>query len=204
MKNKDQNIAAKQHIDDLIIQAPVAIGFLKGPNLIIESANINILELWGKQTDIIGWPLALALKQDDVKPVQDAYESGHICYGYETPIRLNRNGYVNLFYFDFVYQPVKDSSNNLAGVMVVATEVTKQVIARQLLEDAEERLRLAIEATGIGTWDLDLVSNDVIASPTLSVIFGLDPEDTVTRRELQDLIHPDDKQMVNNSYKKAV
>lgn len=204
MKNKDQNIAAKQQIDDLIIQAPVAIGFLKGPNLIIESANINILELWGKQIDIIGRPLALALKQDDVKLVQDAYESGHIHYGYETPIRLNRNGYVNLFYFDFVYQPVKDSRNNITGIMVVATEVTKQVIARQLLEDAEERLRLAIEATGIGNWDLDLVTNDVIASPTLSVIFGLDPEDTVTRLELQDLIHPDDKPLVNNAYKKAV
>ena len=204
MKNKDQNIAVKQHIDDLIIQAPVAIGFLKGPNLIIESANINILELWGKQIDIIGRPLALALHQDDVKPVLDAYESGHIHYGYETPIRLSRNGYLNLFYFDFVYKPVKDSCSNIVGVMVVATEVTKQVIARQLLEDAEERLRLAIEATGIGNWDLDLVTNDVIASPTLSVIFGLDPEDTVTRRELQDLIYPDDKPMVNNAYKKAV
>ncbi|MGN8070780.1 cell wall metabolism sensor histidine kinase WalK [Mucilaginibacter sp. SG564] len=204
MKNKDQNIAAKQHIDDLIIQAPVAIGFLKGPDLIIESANTNILELWEKQTDIIGWPLALILKPDDVKLVWDAYKSGHIHYGYETPIWLNRNGHINLFYFDFVYQPVKDNDNNIIGVMVVATEVTKQVIARQLLEDAEERLRLAIEATGIGNWDLDLVNNDVIASPTLSVIFGLDPDESVTHMELRGMIHPDDKSLVNDAYKKAI
>jgi two-component system sensor histidine kinase VicK len=208
LKKKDQNIAVKQHIDDLIIQAPVAIGFLKGPDLVIGSANVNILELWGKQADIIGRSLPLALRgaheQDYVKPVLDAYESGHIHYGYETPIKLNRNGHTNLFYFDFVYQPVKDEGNNITGVMVIATEVTKQVIARQLLEDAEERLRLAIEATGIGNWDLDLVNNEVIASPTLSAIFGLDPEDTVTRRELQDLIHPDDKLMVTNAYKKAI
>ena len=208
MKNKDQNIAARQYIDDLIIQAPVAISFLKGPGLIIESANVNVLELWEKEADIIGLPLALALDEDGahdyVKLVQDAYKSGHIHYGYETPIRLNRNEHVNLFYFDFVYQPVKDNDNQVTGVMVVATEVTKQVIARRLLEDAEERLRLAIEATGIGNWDLDLVTNDVIASPTLSVIFGLDPEDKLTHPELRDMIHPDDKAIVSNAYKKAI
>lgn len=208
MKNKDQNIAARQYIDDLIIQAPVAISFLKGPDLIIEQANMHVLELWGKQADIIGRPLGLALEGegacDYLKLVQMAYQSGHIHYGYETPIKLNRNEHVNLFYFDFVYQPVRDSGNHIAGVMVIATEVTKQVIARRLLEDAEERLRLAIEATGIGSWDLDLVTNDVIASPTLSVIFGLDPEDKLTHPELKDMIHPDDKAIVNDAYKKAI
>ncbi|MEZ2336172.1 sensor histidine kinase [Mucilaginibacter sp. RCC_168] len=208
MKKNDQNITARQYIDDLIIQAPVAISFLKGPDLIIESANANVLELWGKQANIIGLPLTLALDGDNasdyINLVKDAYKSGHIHYGYETPIRLNRNEHVNLFYFDFVYQPVKDNNNKVTGVMIVATEVTKQVIARQLLEDAEERLRLAIEATGIGNWDLDLVTNDVIASPTLSVIFGLDPEDKLTHPELRDMIHPDDKAIVNNAYKKAI
>ena len=208
MKNKDQNIAVRQSVDDLLIQAPVAISFLKGNNLVIESANPNILELWGKQADIIGRPLALALDPSNqlpyVKPVQDVYKSGHIHFGYETPIRLNRNGHHNLFYFDFVYKPVKDRANNTVGVMVVATEVTKQVVARQLLEDAEERLRLAIEATGIANWDMDLLSNEVIASPRLSEIFGFDPDEKLTYPQLFGSIHPDDKHLVNMALEEAM
>ncbi|MBB6131235.1 sensor histidine kinase [Mucilaginibacter lappiensis] len=208
MKKKDQNIAVRQSADDLIIQAPVAISFLKSNSLVIESANSHILELWEKQADIIGRPLAFVLSAPGqlhyVKSVQDVYKSGHIHFGYETPIRLNRNGHNNLFYFDFVYKPVKDSSNNTVGVMVVATEVTKQVVARQLLEEAEERLRLAIEATGIANWDMDLLNNDVIASSRLSEIFGYDADETLTYQQLFGAVHPDDKCVVDMAFEEAI
>jgi two-component system sensor histidine kinase VicK len=39
LKNNDQDTSAGQRINDLITQAPVAISFLKGHELIIESAN---------------------------------------------------------------------------------------------------------------------------------------------------------------------
>jgi two-component system sensor histidine kinase VicK len=193
---------------DLIVQAPVAISFLKGYKLIVESANQPILELWGKQSDIIGKPLAVALPGSDgldyVKLLQDVYKSGHVHYRYETKVWLYRNGYHNLFYFDFVYQPVKDAANEVIGVMIVATEVTKQVVARQLLEDTEERLRLAIEATGIAIWDVDMVNNNIISSPRLAEIFGLDPEEKFTAEEFRDLVHPDDRHIILDAFDDAV
>ena len=207
MKKKDQN-KPTQCIEDLISQAPVAISFLRGFELIIESANQHILELWGRQENIIGKPLNLALpgpgNKTYVKLISEAYKNGHIYYGYETKILLNRNGYDNLFYFDFVYKPVTDTLNTVIGVLVVATEVTKQVVARQLLEDAEERLRLAIQATGIGSWDFDMVTNDIIASSELSEILGLDPEEKATSAQLQELIHPDDRNMVEKAFERAI
>ena len=208
MKNSDQNTSANQHIPDLIVQAPVAISFLKGYQLIVESANPPILELWGRQNDIIGKPLALALPDADglnyVKLLQDVYKSGHVHYRYETKVKLYRNGHHNLFYFDFVYQPVKDTADEVVGVMVVATEVTKQVVARQLLEDTEERLRLAIEATGIAIWDLDIVNNVVITSPRLTEMFGFDPEEKVTAEEFRELVHPDDRHIILHAFYDAV
>lgn len=197
-----------QHINDLIMQAPVAISFFKGHELIIESANKHMLELWGRQYDIIGQPLAVAMagydKQAYVKLLHDVYKSHHIHYGYETKVWLNRNNRDNLFYFDFVYKPVKDAANNVTGVMVIATEVTKQVVARQLLEDAEERLRLAIEATGIGTWDLDIAEDVIFASPTLIEMLGLDPEEKVTRQQMYDIVHPEDKLIVSTAFDEAI
>lgn len=208
MKNNDQNTSVRQNSHDLIAQAPVAISFLKGYDLVIESANSNILELWGKEANIIGQPLALALPDPDgqnyVKLLQEVYESGHIHYRYETKVYLYRNGYHNLFYFDFVYQPIKNTSNTVIGIMIVATEVTKQVVARQLLEDTEERLRLAIEATGIAIWDLDIVNNVIVTSPRLAEIFGLDPEEKVSRDEFNELVHPDDRDIIRKAFEKAL
>jgi len=208
LENKGQNKPESQRINDLITQAPVAISFLKGSDLVIESANPHILELWGNPGHIIGLPLAFALPGANrlpfVKLVQDVYENGHIHYGYETKVLLNRNERNNLFYFDFVYKPVRDACNTIIGVMVVATEVTKQVVARQLLEDAEERLRLAIEATGIGNWDLDLTEGDLINSPRLAVIFGLDPEEKIDEKQLRDMIHPEDRHIALKAFKKAI
>ncbi|WP_183557094.1 ATP-binding protein [Mucilaginibacter sp. SP1R1] len=207
MKNNDQDASVEQRINDLITQAPVAISFLKGYELIIESANPHILELWDKQNDIIGKPLAAALSGAQgrayVQLLREVYKNGHIQYGSETKVWLYRNGYRNLFYFDFVYKPVKDASSMVTGVMIVATEVTKQVVARQLLEDAEERLRLAIEATGIATWDLDMLNDIIITSPRLTEIFGLDPDEKVTHQQLRDMVHPDDKQTLLKAFEIA-
>ncbi|MDN3549464.1 hypothetical protein [Mucilaginibacter aquaedulcis] len=65
MESNGQNKSAVQCINDLITQAPVAISFLKGPDLVIESANPHILELWGNPCNIMGMPLALALPGAD-------------------------------------------------------------------------------------------------------------------------------------------
>src|SRR5690606_41995401 len=52
----------------LIQEAPVAIGILHGPELIIESANEKILEVWGKTREILGLPLCTALPELDEQP----------------------------------------------------------------------------------------------------------------------------------------
>jgi two-component system sensor histidine kinase VicK len=88
--------------------------------------------------------------------------------------------------------------------MIVATEVTKQVVARQLLEDTEERLRLAMAATGIAIWDLDVVNNIIVTSPRLAEIFGLDPEEKVTRDEFNELVYPDDRDIILKAFEKAL
>ncbi|WP_158288499.1 hypothetical protein [Mucilaginibacter psychrotolerans] len=46
----------------------------------------------------------------------------------------------------FISQKVPGGA--LKGIMVIATDVTEQVNSRRKLEDAEERLRMAAEATG--------------------------------------------------------
>lgn len=48
---------SESNIRNLIIQAPVAMGLLKGPDLIIEIINDSFIELWGKDSSVRGKPL---------------------------------------------------------------------------------------------------------------------------------------------------
>ena len=66
------------------------------------------------------------------------------------PAPLMRNGVLETVYLNFVYEPFRENDRTISGVIAVATEVTGQVNAKQQLEEAEERARLAVDAVGAG------------------------------------------------------
>jgi PAS domain S-box-containing protein len=71
------------------------------------------------------------------------------------------------------------------------------------LRAREQRLRLAIDATGIGIWDVDVPGGEREWSPEFLAILGL-PAGTAPNQELfAALIHPDDRERVNELYRRA-
>jgi PAS domain S-box-containing protein len=209
MQNLDNGPGlGKQNFYDLMAQAPVAISVIRGHNLVIESANSMMLDVWGKTTAIINKPLFEALPELKGQPfinlLYDVYATGKPQYGYEAKVLLIRNGIGERCYFNFVYQPITESDGLVSGIMVVATDVTEQVIARIKMEDAEERLRLATEATGLGTWDLNLQSGNLIHSPRLAEIFGRNNRTVLRHAELRNIVHPADLDIVNKAFDEAL
>ena len=147
--------ASEERFRNMINQAPVAIGILNGRDMIIETANLPILELWGKDPSIIGLPLIKALPeingQGFLELLQRVYDSGIAHYGFETLARLYRKGTLDDAYFNFVYAPVLDEARTSTGVMVIATEVTQQVKAKIALQESEQRFRNLIEEAPVAT-----------------------------------------------------
>jgi PAS domain S-box-containing protein len=189
-------------------QAPVAMGILRGPDLVIELANSHILQLWGKSPSVIGKRLADGLPEIKDQPflglLKNVYNTGIPHHGYEAKVILVRDNVPGDYYFNFVYQAITDADGSISGVMVVATEVTEQVLSRRKLEDAEERLRLAAEATGLGTFDLDLQNGSIIHSPRLAEIFGRNSTDIISHPELRQIILPVDLHIVIAAFDKAL
>ncbi|MBD1366263.1 PAS domain-containing protein [Mucilaginibacter sp. ZT4R22] len=199
---------SQQNFDNFMAQAPVALGVLRGPDLIIELANSHILQLWGKGTSIIGKPLADGLPEIKDQPflglLKNVYNTGIPHHGYEAKVILVRDNVPGDYYFNFVYQAITDADGSINGIMVVATEVTEQVLSRRRLEDAEERLRLAAEATGLGTFDLDLQNGTIIHSPRLAEIFGRKKTETVSHAALRQIVLPADLPIIINAFDKAL
>jgi PAS domain S-box-containing protein len=68
-------------------------------------------------------------------------------------------------------------------------------------EETEERARLAVASAELGTFDLNLVTNELIASERMQAIFGVD---SLTERERYlSAIHPDDRAQRIKAYEVA-
>ena len=187
--------ASESRFRFLVDQAPVAIALLTGRNLVIESANAMILKVWGKSTAILGEELATALPELQTQPflqiLDDVYTSGNAYYGNEAKATLEHGGRLEDSYFNFIYQPLRYQTGR-SSILVIANDVTEQVLARRTIQEAEERLRLSIEGTEAGIWDLDLPTQTIIHSPRIAEIFGFPTGEKLSVRQLVDAIHPED------------
>lgn len=138
-----------------LMQAPVAMGILRGPELRLEMANAQMLNLWGKGPEIIGLPIVTGLPEIANQPFPDllrnVYETGVEYHGVETPAYIRHGTRLLLSYFNFVYSPLKDESGTVTGIMMVATEVTSLVKARKELEESERRYRDLIAKATVAT-----------------------------------------------------
>lgn len=71
--------------------------------------------------------------------------------------------------------------------------------AEKLLRRSEDRLRIALEAGQLGTWDWNLVTNQVVWGPRFKVLFGLPPQGKMTLDRFFDAIHPDDRDRIRQA-----
>ncbi|WP_326982511.1 PAS domain-containing protein [Chryseobacterium sp. MYb264] len=147
----NQNISYDSLVT-LFSKAPVAMALVMGDDLIINSANPQILELWGRDASVIGKPLFEALpevtSQGFIELFDNVYRKGEIFNGNKWPVFLNKYGNYEEHFFNFIYAPIYNDDKKIVGVSIVATEVTEQVISEQKLKESEYRFEDLIKQSG--------------------------------------------------------
>jgi PAS domain S-box-containing protein len=94
---------------------------------------------------------------------------------------------------------------NRAPVRMLGTvlDITELKLAEQQLQQNEERLRLAVSATGLGTWDHDVATGRRTWSGAARELLGLPPDIEPSRELLSGLIHPEDEPRTDEQYRRA-
>jgi signal transduction histidine kinase len=69
-------------------------------------------------------------------------------------------------------------------------------LSAQALRASEERLRLAMEATGIAAWDWNLETDEATYDPRCTAMLGVPAGATFTAEQWRAGIHPDDRERV--------
>ncbi|MEO9004807.1 MAG: PAS domain S-box protein [Ginsengibacter sp.] len=189
---------SEKHFRSMVMQSPIPMTTLRGREYIIESANKVMFEnVWRKsQADVIGKPILEVFpelnEQKYPELLNKVFTSGETHSEKESVAYVEGDDGIKKFYLDFEYAPLFDPAGKTSGIMITVNDVTDKVEARKKVESAEERLRLATEATGISTWEMDLTTNHFIHSPRLAVIFGHHSSKLITYAQLRSQIYPDD------------
>ncbi len=150
----------KEKLKSIIMQAPIAMCFLKGADHIFEIANNGYLTLVGKKREeIMDKALLDAIPETKNQPIykiiKDVFLKGKAFTGKEFPIELNRADKAKIGYYTFVYEPMRNFEGQVHGIMVVAMEVTDQVMARQAIERQEEYFRNMANKVPVMIWMTD-------------------------------------------------
>jgi PAS domain S-box-containing protein len=199
---------SEQTLRNTILQAPVAMGIFKGPSFVVEIANSRMYEIWGRTPgEMLGKPLLEGLpevpNQGLEELLQQVYRTGKPATASELPLRLPRGGTLATVYLNFVYEPFREADGSVSGVLMVASEVTEQVKAREMILEKKKELEFFMDFMPQMVWNalpngLAYLFNKVYRDYT-----GLSMEQLEGAGWYQ-LLHPDDIDKTRQVWQEAV
>ena len=192
-----------------IKQAPVAMCVLRGKDFVVEIANNMMLEIWGKRSEeVMNKPLFVGLPEIQGQGfdilLNNVYTTGIKYEGTERSVDLPRNGKIEEKFISFIYDAFRETDGTISGILVIASDVTEQVLTRRKIEESEATLNIVIEASDLGTWELVLKTMKVKYSKRYLQIFGYTEDIELTHEQLLKHLHPDDLKIRASAFAKAM
>ncbi len=117
----------------------------------------------------------------------------------------NKSKSGRLYWVDTTIVPFLDDDGEPESYIAIRTDVTERKLAENGLKKNERSLALAQQMAHMGSWELDIKTNELTWSNEAYRIFGVDQSKTNASYEvLMHVIHPDDREMVKKSYENSV
>ncbi|WP_055093539.1 ATP-binding protein [Flavobacterium aquidurense] len=193
-------------LKDIVDNAPLPIAVYVGKDLQVKLANPAMIKTWGKGDQVIGKKYLDIVPEIESQQIFDqamnVLNTGIPFHANDKRVDLVIDGVMKPHYFNYCFIPLFNTQGNIYGVMNTGTEVTDLHLAKQDMESAEERLRIAIEASGMGTYEIDLATKKIKTSGNFNAIWSIDDE--IPNDELIKKLHPDDQLLREEAHLNAL
>lgn len=147
----------------------------------------------------VAWPEIAEFNLDILRRVL----SGETLSLSNQKMTLNRNGAFEDVWLDLDYSPVLDERGVPIAELVIVSDMTARVGAELALSRSEERLSLALSASGIvGVWDWDIVADRVLADRRFAEMYGVDADMAADGAPIQEFvrgIHEEDRGLLTDA-----
>ncbi|HEY9749411.1 MAG TPA: ATP-binding protein, partial [Allocoleopsis sp.] len=137
----------RHRLHEILMQLPAMIAIVTGPDFVFEFANPTYLEVIGRSREIVGQSARDVFpetkKQIYFDILSQIYQTGKPFIQNEFAFDWDRDGdgQVETGFFNCVFLALQDAAGVIQGVLLHATEVTAQVLARRQVEALVQDLR---------------------------------------------------------------
>jgi PAS domain S-box-containing protein len=198
---------SEKRYNSVFMKSPFAFAIMKGIEMTVVLANESIKEIWKKGDNVIGKGLFEILPEvvDQGFPeiINNVYTTGIPFYGYEMQIFINRNNKLEECYFNFVYQPYREADETISGIVLIAYEVTEQVLVKKVVAESEIKFRSMTDLMPVKVSYGDVDGKTNYFNERWIDYTGLNLEELVTFN-WDKIIHPDDKKKADKNWKNAL
>lgn len=199
---------SEQRFKTLVEKAPVAMASLKGEDFEVEIVNDMVLKIWNKDRTVIGLPLEKALPelagQPFIEILKTVYETGEPYHGLEDRAYIADGSELRELYLNFVYQPIYDENNKSTSILIVASDVTEQVKARETVTEVNNRLEIALDASKLGSTEVDLETGTMQSNAQFKYNYGYMPDEEFNYPDLFEAMLPDYREPVKALVQEAI
>ena len=193
-------------LKDIVDNTPLPIAVYTGASLKIEFANPAMIEAWGKGNEVIGKNYLEVVPEIENQKIFDqamtVFKTGIPFHAKDKRVDLEIGGILTTHYFNYSFIPLFNDQGTVYGVMNTGSDVTDLHLAKQQVENSDQRLRLAIESSGIGTYEMDLATKKIIACGNFKSIWSIEGE--IPEDQLAAKLHPQDQQLRESSHREAL
>ncbi|MFH7015735.1 ATP-binding protein [Flavobacterium sp. FlaQc-47] len=193
-------------LNDIVNNTPLPIAVYSGNELKIELANAAMIKTWGKGDQVIGKKYLDVLpeikNEDFFKEATDVLKTGMPFHGKIKRVDLVIDGIMTTHYFNYSFIPLINAEGIIYGVMNTGTDVTDLYVAQQKIKSSEERLKMAIDTSDLGTYEIDLTTKKLQTSGSFNSILSISTD--ASNEELIEKIHQDDLVMLKKEYENAL
>lgn len=196
-----------REFQNFVRQLPIGLVVLIGEEKRIEVVNEMYGRLIGRTPEeLLGKKLfdVIPEAENELRPILDTVcFSQKPLYLYGQPYFVFSNGQKIEGFLDLVYQPYRGlTDGTINRVMVLCHDVTEQVKNRKKSEAEEAKARLAIESAELGTYEIDLLTNEIKTSERFNAIWGIGKG--FSRAHITSLVHPDDQTIPEAAHKDSI
>jgi PAS domain S-box-containing protein len=100
--------------------------------------------------------------------------------------------------------PRFDAKGQFLGYVGACVDVSDLLQKERELNESEERVALAADSAHLGVWEWDMATNTFWLSDQARNLFQFEPESQVTYSDWSDRVHPEDRTLREEAYRRAI
>jgi hypothetical protein len=139
--------------NELFYNCPTATALFNSKSLRLEHANPGMLELWGRDENVIGLPILDFLPELESQGYPDLLRIvGYSDRAYSekgAKVQIIKKGVLTPVYMDYNYTPIKAANRLSAGILVTANELSEKHINMLSSEEYQRNLRALVLAAPV-------------------------------------------------------